>query len=314
MVTYCFRTFVSSVILVGLFTAPAVAQPTIVFDYTYDTNNFFPVDSQQRTTLEAAAARLTSRLTDSLTAITPGGSNTWTAIFDNPTTGATVNLVNPTIAANEIRVFVGAQALGGNTLGFGGFGAWSGGGSTEFLQSIGRGQFDVFSAGSTQTDFGLWGGTITFDSATNWHFGLNAPASGQFDFLSVALHELGHVLGFGTAPSWDNLITGTTYNGSVANALAGGPLTTTADKGHWAEGTTYLGQEAAMDPTIMIGMRKEFTELDFAGLDDLGWQVVPVPEPASIIGVVIGVAGAWGGVRRLRRKPESVDAPPVMAC
>ena len=30
-----------------------------------------------------------------------------------------------------------------------------------------------------------------------------------------------------------------------------------------------------MVPSIAAGVRKEFTELDFAILDDLGWQVVP---------------------------------------
>ncbi|MEO0404368.1 MAG: hypothetical protein AAF193_05820, partial [Bacteroidota bacterium] len=38
--------------------------------------------------------------------------------------------------------------------------------------------------------------TASFDSGTNWYFGLdgNTPA-GQFDFVSVVLHELGHGLG-----------------------------------------------------------------------------------------------------------------------
>ncbi|WP_223649808.1 matrixin family metalloprotease [Hymenobacter psoromatis] len=32
----------------------------------------------------------------------------------------------------------------------------------------------------------------TFDSGTNWNFGPGAPTSAQYDFQSVALHELGH--------------------------------------------------------------------------------------------------------------------------
>ena len=34
-------------------------------------------------------------------------------------------------------------------------------------------------------------------------------------------------------------------------------------------------QEAAMDPTLSAGTRKYFTELDWAGLADVGWEVVP---------------------------------------
>lgn len=67
--------WVASAVIAGVTAGPAHAQPVIVLDYTFDTNNFFPVGSQQRTTLETAAITLTSRLSDSLTAITPGGSN-----------------------------------------------------------------------------------------------------------------------------------------------------------------------------------------------------------------------------------------------
>lgn len=54
-----------------------------------------------------------------------------------------------------------------------------------------------------------------------------------------------------------------------------------------------------MDPSILLGTRKEFTELDYAGLSDLGWQLAPVPEPATVVGLsAVGLAGAWGVRRR----------------
>ena len=36
-----------------------------------------------------------------------------------------------------------------------------------------------------------------------------------------------------------------------------------------------------MDPTITAGVRKNFTDLDFAAMQDIGWQVTPVPEASS---------------------------------
>jgi hypothetical protein len=36
-----------------------------------------------------------------------------------------------------------------------------------------------------------------------------------------------------------------------------------------------------MDPDLTIGTRKFFTDLDIGVLDDIGWDVVPVPEPQA---------------------------------
>lgn len=65
----------------------------VVIDYSLDANNFF--DSQaKKDLLQSAADAIGSRLTDTLSAITPSGSNTWTAIFENPATGAEKQVVN----------------------------------------------------------------------------------------------------------------------------------------------------------------------------------------------------------------------------
>jgi hypothetical protein len=305
------RCAVLAAVLVAVGPAPAFAQPTIVLDYTFDTNNFFPVGSQQRVTLQTAANRLTARLTDSLTAITPGGGNTWTAVFPNPGTGTTQNVSNPTIAANTIYVYAGGRVLGGSTLGIGGPGGFSAGGTQAWLDTVqARGQTGAQGPASGQTDFGPWGGAITFDTNTNWNFSVSSgPVSGQVDFLSVAEHELGHLLGFGTANSFKNLISGSSFTGPHSTALNGGVNPAlSADLGHWASGTSYLGQECAMTPSLTVGTRKEFTELDFAGLNDLGWQLTPVPEPATVLGLAVAALGLAGAVRRRRAAPETSAA------
>jgi len=149
---------------------------------------------------------------------------------------------------------------------------------------------------SPPTDFGPWGGAIAFNSSTSWYFDPN-PATDEsfsgFDFYSVALHELGHVLGIGTALSWETPITGNQFTGTAVVATHGGSVTVTSDHGHWASGVTGLwpdgtSHDAAMTPSIASATRKRFTDLDMAGLSDVGWQVV-VPEPASfaLVGSVV---------------------------
>jgi hypothetical protein len=54
-----------------------------------------------------------------------------------------------------------------------------------------------------------------------------------------------------------------------------------------------------MDPSIFDGTRKYFTELDYAGLDDIGWTVTAIPEPGT---ATIFVAGMGFAVARRRRE------------
>lgn len=256
------------------------------------------------TALQTAGTTIANRLADTLTAITPGGTNTWTTDTFNPSNpAASINVTNLSIPQNHVHVYVGGAALGGSELGLGGPGGFSGSGSSAFLNTVSaRGQAGALGATTSQTDFGPWGGSIAFDQGTNWNFStITGPVTGQSDFLSVALHELGHLFGFGTANSFDNLATaGHTFTGASSTSLNGNvnpPLD--SQNGHWAEGFSFGGQETAMDPSLTVGTRKQFTEMDFAGLRDLGWQVNAVPEPSTLglVGLMICVAVA---VRRRR--------------
>ena len=46
-----------------------------------------------------------------------------------------------------------------------------------------------------------------------------------------------------------------------------------------------------MDPSLTVGTRKYFTDLDWGGLNDFAWTVTPIPEPrlATLFG--LGVLG-----------------------
>ncbi|HHH39498.1 MAG TPA: VPLPA-CTERM sorting domain-containing protein [Sedimenticola sp.] len=275
---------------------------TIDFDYTYDTGFF---DANAKNTLNAAGAFFESRLTDHLTAITPSGVNTFSAAFFRPDTGdwVAVGNGNYSVAADTLVVYVGARNLGGGTLGQGGPGGYSAGGTQDFLDNAAtRGQ-----AGAPADDFGPWGGSITFDSGSNWYFD-QTPASsddlpgGMNDFYSVALHEMGHLLGFGTADSWSNKVASGAFTGAHATALFGGNVPLAGDA-HWANGLTSTvngagSQEVAMDPDLTTGTRKVFTDLDLAALQDIGWEVTPVPVPAAAWLFGTGLLGLAGFARR----------------
>lgn len=227
--------------------------------------------------LELAANMVVSRLGDQLKAITPGGGNSWSVTLIHPTTGVpNFEISNPSVAANELVIYVGGRALG-SSLGVGGPGGSSATCVTaEFCSDVStRGQAGA--AAEPPTDLGPWGGSLSFNTATNWHFGETTTGldNDESDFLSVAIHEVTHLLGFGASLAWNGLAAGGFFTGASAAAANGGsnvPLGT--GDGHWEDGTTYNGQEAAMDPSLTDGTRKLVTPLDLAALDDIGWELV----------------------------------------
>lgn len=291
---------------------------TIQFSYGIDAGSaspFFPEGSPARQTLEAAGSAIGTYLNDRLTAITPGSGNTWTASFYSPTTGLALGVNNLSIPGDTVLVYVGARNLGAGVLATAGPGASSGTGTAQFgLDVTYRGQdaTGATSSSSTSTDFGPWGGSAAFNNTgINWFFdptGSQTVPSGSFDFYSVALHELGHVLGFGSSLSWDHYLASSPsrFTGVNTVTLNGGDVpVSTPDLGHWSSGTqsflpgTSTIQAAAMSPSIPSGTRKVLTALDWAGLADVGWSVdasrfVGVPEPEEVAmgaGVLLLVFG-----------------------
>jgi len=292
--------------LLGLIAALGCAQGVLAldiqFDYSYDSGGFFAAQ-ERRDVLENAASLLEGLITDNLAGITPAGgpSGTWTASFVNPFDGGNATEVDRTIPANTIVVYVGAHDLPGNEVGFGGPGGYFSSGTNAWNTLVStRGQAG---AGATfPTDFGPWGGSIAFDTLDGngqsraWHFGIGtAPPAGSTDFYTTAVHELTHVLGFGTSKSWEEHVApgGGVFNGSASVAVYGSavPLIAGGDGSHWAEGTqgrsTWTGimAEAGMDPTQTLGSRKTLTQLDLAALQDIGWTLsstaVPLPADAN---------------------------------
>lgn len=281
----------------------AFANIDIVFDYRYDTTGYF--SSPKQSVLNAAANVFESRLTDNLSGFTSSGSDQFTANFFNPSNGLTISKSNFSVDANEIIVFVGAYNLVDMTLGEGGPGGYEVSGSQAFIDNtVSRGQSGALGTPSTQTDFGPWGGSLSFNSTAAFYFD-NDTASDEtftgFDFYSIAVHELGHLLGFGTTDSYYNNITNGAFAGTAVTTLTGGNQPVTSDGSHWIEGLAYGVQETAMSPSIAANTRKRFTELDFAALADTGWEVSPVPE-AETWGMLLAGLGLLGWRMRIRAR------------
>lgn len=274
---------------IGLGLAFISASPSysisFVFNYDYDTNGFF-TDQTRRDRLEEAASYYTS-FTDNLDSIcVPNcGSATWTPSFFSPFTGEAIDGgVNTAIPVDTLVIYVGGRDLGVGTLGRGGAGGYSYAlGSQAFYNTLdARGQDGALA--TTPTDYAAWGGSIAFttNSTYVWDFSsaASSPASGKFDFLSVAIHELGHVMGFNSGnPSWSNKISEVSFTGVNSIDVYGGSIPVATGNSHWADGTTSTlpetntVQETAMDPSITQGTRKLLTRLDYAGFRDIGWEV-----------------------------------------
>jgi hypothetical protein len=272
---------------------PATAV-TIQFDYRFDTQGFFS-DPSRRAVLQAAGDFWSTVLTDSLNPIVASGLNSWTAMpFDPANPDATVSISNLEVAQDAVIVFAGGTTLlEPGELGVGGPGGFSASGFPSFLTNLRqRGQAGEVT-GSSATDFAPWGGSVSFNSTFNWYFDNDVStdeAFSGFDFYTVALHEVAHVLGFGLSPSWTNLLNGALFTGAMASAVNGGAVPISADQAHFDNSTQSevfgVAQEALMDPDIAAGVRKRATLLDLAAMDDIGWEVdypqPPAPEPVHL--------------------------------
>lgn len=321
------------VFLFGLSTSWSPAQLTIQFDYSKDTNNFFGnAGSAQRNTLEAAATYLSSFLTaQTLAAITPTGTSTtgdrWNSSPLNPSTGIAFNIgtsgspatAGASIAANTVVIYVGGYNLPtANQIAYGSQGAWFWNGSAGWGNTVNyRGMAGSFFAPNI--------GSISFDTPTSWYFDddiTTVETFSGYDFFSVAVHEMIHVLGQfdGVGYAWTSKISGSNFTGTNAVAEFGGNVPLSTDKDHWADGTSSFiagttpvantAQDTVMDPTFNLGVRKYITELDLAGLADMGYttnnsamlvNVSAVPEP-STYALLVGVGALmWIGWSRRRR-------------
>ncbi|MGE3468516.1 MAG: hypothetical protein AB7J13_16460, partial [Pyrinomonadaceae bacterium] len=284
---------------------------TILPDGTnQDAAGFFTTHSEALVTFRAAANDLVSRLDDTLTAITPGsGGGSWSATIEDPTTNATKSIADLAVPANTLLIFVGGTTYAGTQIAHAQTGFSYSGNTTWNDNVVGRGQANAVAGAGTSnpsgkaTDVAPWGGSILFDMDPNidWYFGTNPnpydattnPTGikpGQISFYTVAQHELGHILGINSGTDATGVfmskVTDGNFTGANAVAIYGGNVPVAPGGGHWQNNLpnagTFQDGYAVMDPSqdnpaTELGHRNAFTELDYAALKDIGWQVSAKP-------------------------------------
>lgn len=242
-----------AVLTLGLLPAPSRALE-IEFDFTFDENGFFDSSTTEgaaaRTALEAVGQRYSEIITTSLGGASIDSSNNARIGFTNPSTGQSIQIsgassaaTDPlasgqngsvadvyaatTFAADTLTIFAGA----GPNIGFGIGGTGTGLNFTSTFTDdnshLNRGFRAPGESGLPEVpgaplNLPVWGGFVGFGSTVNWHFEVDtAASSGETDFYTIALHEVGHVLGLSlTFDDFSDNVVGDQFVGANAVAAA----------------------------------------------------------------------------------------------
>lgn len=271
----------------------------IKFDYRFDTNGFFT--EERKAALNLAGDIWSILLQDDFAPVPVGAEFT----VKNPQTGTDETIVLEE-AIDDLVIFVGASSEP-----FDGVGVGNAVSETGELNSLAQAQYDGvnlqgdifqrrisnnFRQKGAVTDFEPWVGTISF--ATNptpeWDFSLSDPNLDRFDFVSIALHEIGHILGVGTAPIFEVLGSGGAFDGVNAREVNDdNPIPLDANLGHIDEG--FKDNKVLLDSILKAG-RQSPTETDLAVLADIGYEIAgftkqgELPEIATAEGEFISGA------------------------
>ena len=276
---------------------PSKGAIDIIFDYSYDTNNYFT--DEMKYVMDQAAFAFESRMAnETLGSLIPSDYNSSEVgilMIKNPTTSADLNVTFGTTTSegnlvgneNEIIVFAGAKAVGSSYL------------SDSKVEYNYGDHFDgdPYWDYMENRDFGyndpaVFGGSLSINSDLNWYVDTDltshsdALSSGKYDFYSTAVHELGHILGFNywTFASWYLMDENeTVFNtNSVRSEYSGNDVPMEIDymSLHFGDLNSSLINcdcHPAMSDINSTNTRTPFSDIDFAILEDLGYSISGTP-------------------------------------
>ncbi|MBS2019979.1 MAG: hypothetical protein JST00_44355 [Deltaproteobacteria bacterium] len=237
----------------------------IQLDYRFDKAGFF-AEPVRRKALEGACeiwGRLLAKGFDNV----PAGTFIRVRDPEKPTEPA-LSLTTD-VEIDDLLLFVGSADLAGTQTGLSAPTAGLSGITDGALASKLKQRFDG-------VPFQPWTAWVAFSRTADFHFdpdpqrGDPVPAD-KIDFVSVALHEIGHTLGFGSSDAFTSKIVNGTFTGARATAIHGGPVPLTADLGHVPNSTMSDGRRPLMDQSDAKGTRYTPTTLDRAFFEDLGF-------------------------------------------
>jgi hypothetical protein len=281
-----------------LFYVRVFAAIDIVWDYSYDTGNYFT--DERRYVMEQVAYAFESRLgSESFGSLDPadhaGSTMTPYLSFGNPTTGASTNVNfgsttsegNVVGAANKVVIFLGAQAVGtGNYLGVARQGYGTG---SYFPGDPWKNYWD--NTRNTSNHWDSIGGAISVNSSFNFYDDTDltthtdATSSGKYDFYSVMVHELGHIMGVSSFPNaWISSSSWTGLNAKGEYSGQNVPM----QSGHFGSGIDLNLIDCDCHPSMLSAIgtntRRGFSEIDFALLKDMGYSISASPSGTNIGG------------------------------
>ena len=247
--------------------ASAPHRLTIAIDYRFDTTGFFT--PERRSALEAAARAWGEILEDDFPPI-PEGTPVQSRDPESPADPSTAFVIDREI--DDVLVFAGCSDVP-TGYAVGNFSLFTSGVADPALRA-------ELEARQTGDDFAPWTGWVSFDCEEPWFFD-STPASAddvpadRRDFHSVAMHELGHVLGFGSADVFERQVDASgSFVGPRAVAAHGGPVPLNTRGDHIRSDVTSDGRTTLMDAARELGERTTPTRLDRAFFEDLGYELV----------------------------------------